>query len=126
MHVPPTLQAAIGARIDRLTPTAKRTLNAAAVIGARFRADLLERLLDNTDLTPLIEAELVDQVGIGEDAEYAFHHPLTQKVAYESQLKAARSELHRRAAAIMQQRHAAATGEGAAMIADPVSRPQAT
>ena len=117
VHVPPTLQAAIGDRIDRLTPSAKRTLNAAAVIGARFRAELLERLLERTDLTPLIEAELVDQVTYGDDAEYAFHHPLTQKVAYESQLKAARSDLHRRAAAMMQQTNAAATGEGAAMIA---------
>lgn len=117
VHVPPTLQAAIGDRIDRLTPSAKRTLNAAAVIGARFRAELLERLLDRTDLTPLVEAELVDQVTYGDDAEYAFHHPLTQKVAYESQLKAARSDLHRRVAVIMEQTNAAATGEGAAMIA---------
>ncbi|OBH58455.1 hypothetical protein A5686_24230 [Mycobacterium sp. E2479] len=117
VHVPPTLQAAIGDRIDRLTPLAKRTLNAAAVIGARFRAELLERLLERTDLTPLIEAELVDQVTYGDDAEYAFHHPLTQKVAYESQLKAARSDLHRRVAAMMLQTSAAATGEGAAMIA---------
>ena len=31
--VPATLQAAIGARIDRLEPAAKRTLNAASVIG---------------------------------------------------------------------------------------------
>ncbi|OBH62808.1 hypothetical protein A5685_22790 [Mycobacterium colombiense] len=117
VHVPPTLQAAIADRIDRLTPSAKRTLNAAAVIGARFRAELLERLLERTDLTPLIEAGLIDQVTNGADAEYAFHHPLTQQVAYESQLKAARSDLHRRVAAMMQQTNAAATGEGAAMIA---------
>jgi len=117
VHVPPTLQAAIGDRIDRLIPSAKRTLNAAAVIGARFHAKLLERLLDRTDLIPLIEAELVDQITYGDDAEYAFHHPLTQKVAYESQLKSARSDLHRRVAAIMEQTNVAATGEGAAMIA---------
>ena len=117
VQVPPTLQAAIGARIDRLTPAAKRTLNAAAVIGARFGAELLERLLDSTDLGPLIEAKLIDQIAIGDEVEYAFHHPLTQQVAYESQLKSARSDLHRRAAAIMQQAAAATTGEGAAMIA---------
>ncbi len=34
--VPATLQATIAARIDRLEPGAKRTLNAAAVIGSRF------------------------------------------------------------------------------------------
>ena len=42
--VPATLHATIGARIDRLEPAAKRTLNAAAVIGSRFDADLLASL----------------------------------------------------------------------------------
>ena len=39
--VPATLYAAIAARIDRLDGAAKQTLNAAAVIGRRFDADLL-------------------------------------------------------------------------------------
>ena len=41
VSVPATLQAAIAARIDRLAPQAKRTLNAAAVIGLRFSIDML-------------------------------------------------------------------------------------
>ena len=41
VEVPATLQATIGARIDRLGLAAKRTLNAAAVIGSRFDPDLL-------------------------------------------------------------------------------------
>ena len=48
--VPATLQATIGARIDRLGATAKRTLNAAAVIGTRFTPTLLSRLIDGLDL----------------------------------------------------------------------------
>ena len=36
VSVPATLQATIAARIDRLEPAAKRTLNAAAIIGSRF------------------------------------------------------------------------------------------
>ena len=44
VSVPATLQATIGARIDRLDAAAKRTLNAAAVIGSRFDADLLASL----------------------------------------------------------------------------------
>ena len=43
VHVPRTLQAVIAARIDRLDPAAKRTLNAAAVIGSRFTPDMLDR-----------------------------------------------------------------------------------
>src|SRR6202008_218387 len=38
VSVPATVQAAIEARIDRLNTSAKRTLNAASVIGARFSA----------------------------------------------------------------------------------------
>ena len=44
VSVPATLQATIAARIDRLDPKAKRTLSAAAVIGAKFSLDLLETL----------------------------------------------------------------------------------
>ncbi len=49
-NVPATLQATIGARIDRLDPQAKHTLHAAAVIGARFDDELLGTLIDNPDL----------------------------------------------------------------------------
>ena len=44
VSVPLTLQATIAARIDRLDPMAKRTLSAAAVLGARFDMDLLAAL----------------------------------------------------------------------------------
>ncbi|HEV7855118.1 MAG TPA: adenylate/guanylate cyclase domain-containing protein, partial [Mycobacterium sp.] len=44
VSVPATVQAAIEARIDRLTAPAKRTLNAASVVGAHFGADLLAAL----------------------------------------------------------------------------------
>ena len=44
VSVPATVQAAIEARIDRLSTPAKRTLNAASVIGARFGAELLAAL----------------------------------------------------------------------------------
>lgn len=88
IQVPASVQAIIGARIDRLTAKAKHTLNAAAVIGAQFDSELLESLLESPDLAPLIEAELVQQVAFTQRAIYAFCHPLVQAVAYESQLKA--------------------------------------
>jgi class 3 adenylate cyclase len=86
IQVPASVQAIISARIDRLTATAKRTLNAAAVIGLRFDQQLLESLLESTDLMPLIEAELIEQIAFTPQARYAFCHPLIQAVAYESQL----------------------------------------
>src|SRR6516164_2311869 len=116
VSVPATLQATIGARIDRLSPTAKRTLNAAAVIGSRFDTDLLANLIDRPDVAPLIEAELVDQVMFFPHAEYAFRHPLFRTVGYESKLQADRSALHRRLAATIEARGAA--DENAALIAE--------
>ncbi len=117
IHVPASVQAIISARIDRLTATAKRTLHAAAVIGAQFDTELLECLVESTDLAPLTEAELVEQVAATPHATYAFCHPLIQAVAYESQLKAGRSELHRRVAAVMQRTHGGFTGQEAAIVA---------
>ena len=60
--VPATVQAAIEARIDRLNGPAKRTLNAASVIGARFGADLLAVLGIEPAFDVLVKAELIDQV----------------------------------------------------------------
>lgn len=121
IHVPASLQAIIGSRIDRLSAVSKRMLHAAAVIGARFDTALLALILDTTpdavDLTPLIEAQLVELVPRATRVEYAFGHPLIQAVAYESQLKASRSELHRRVAAVMQRTRGGFTGEEAGIVA---------
>ncbi len=114
--VPATLHATIGARIDRLDPVAKRTLNAAAVIGSRFGADLLASLVDDPEVTPLIASELVDQVRFGPLAEYAFRHPLIRAVAIESQLKSDRARLHRRVAAAIEAN--GSVDESAALIAE--------
>jgi adenylate cyclase len=116
--VPATLQATIAARIDRLPVAAKQTLNAAAVIGLRFGAEQLAMLDDEAELGELIDAELVDQVRLTPHAEYAFHHPLIRTVAYETQLKSDRVELHRRLATAIAQRHPDSLDENAALIAE--------
>jgi adenylate cyclase len=118
VSVPASLQAAIAARIDRLDDVAKRTLNAAAVIGLRFSADLLAELVDQTVLSELVRVELIDQVRFTPRAEYAFHQPLIRSVAYESQLKADRAALHRRLAAAIELRDPDSADENAALIAE--------
>ena len=47
-----------------------------------------------------------------------FHHPLIRAVAYESQLKSDRAELHRRVAAAIQEHDPASADENAALIAE--------
>ena len=118
VDVPATLHATIGARIDRLDAVAKRTLNAAALIGSRFDADLLSSLVDDPDVAPLIAAELVDQVNFGPVSEYAFRHPLIRAVANDSQLKSNRAQLHRRLASIIEERDPGSADANAALIAE--------
>jgi class 3 adenylate cyclase len=120
VSVPATVQAAIEARIDRLDTPAKRTLNAASVIGARFEAELLTALGIDPVVDKLLSAELIDQVRFTPSAEYAFRHPLIRAVAYESQLKSDRAEVHRRVAAAIESRDPAVAEENAALIAEHV------
>jgi len=122
ISVPGTLQATIAARIDRLARPAKQFLYAAAVVGARFRAELVAPLLDDVDvegaIAELLQVELIDQVMFTPRAQYAFRHPLIRTVAYESQLKAGRTELHRRLAVAIEQQDPGAADENAALIAE--------
>jgi class 3 adenylate cyclase len=116
--VPATLQATIAARVDRLDPRAKRTLNAAAVIGSRFSRGLLEMLGIDPVVEDLVGGEFIDQIKFTGQPEYVFHHPLIRTVAYEAQLKSDRAELHRRVAAAIESRDPAAADENAALIAE--------
>jgi class 3 adenylate cyclase len=116
--VPATVQAAIEARIDRLTAAAKRTVHVASVIGVRFDADLLAALGIDPVLDELLSAELIDEVRFTPHAEYAFCHPLIRAVAYESQLKADRAEVHRRLAAAIQEGAPGSVEQNAALIAE--------
>ena len=118
VSVPATLQAAIAARVDRLSPSAKRTLSAAAVIGSRFSPDFLDSLGIDPVVDELVCAELVDQVAFTPRVEYAFRHPLIRTVAYESQLKSDRAALHRRLAAAIEEREPESIDENAALIAE--------
>jgi adenylate cyclase len=114
--VPPTLQAAIAARVDRLSPAAKRTLNAAAVIGSRFSPELVSALGTDPVFDELVSVELIDQIGFTPRIEYVFRHPLIRTVAYESQLKSDRAGLHQQLVAAIEQRGSA--DENAVLIAE--------
>ena len=94
-------------------------LSAAAVIGSRFSLDLLDNAgRSNLSVDDLVAAQLIDQVSFTRQPEYVFHHPLIRTVAYESQLKSDRAELHRRLAAAIESRDPAAAEENAALIAE--------
>jgi class 3 adenylate cyclase len=118
VSVPATVQATIAARIDRLDPAAKRIVSGAAVIGSKFSRDLLKTLGIDPGLEDLTDGELIDQITFTGDPTYVFHHPLIRTVAYESQLRSDRAEMHRRVAAAIESRDPAAADENAALIAE--------
>ncbi|OBI71376.1 adenylate/guanylate cyclase domain-containing protein [Mycobacterium sp. E740] len=118
--VPPTVQAVLAARIDRLSAEAKAILNSAAVIGTQFDVDTLKVLRPEVPpqgLVELVSAELIDQTEFAPRQRYCFHHPLVRTVAYDSQLSSTRSRAHRRLATAIETHDPSATDENAALIA---------
>ncbi len=118
LSIPATVQAAIEARVDRLSAPSRRTLEAASVIGARFGPELLASLGLDAEFAELLDAELIDQVGFTPHTEYAFRHPLIRAVAYESQLKSDRAQWHRRVATAFEQCARGSVEDNAALIAE--------
>ena len=118
VSMPATVQATIAARIDRLHPAAKRTLSAAAVISAKVDRNLLESLGIDPAPEDLVRGQFLDQISFTRNPEYEFHHPLIRTVAYESQLKSDRADLHRKVAAAIETRAPLAADENAALIAE--------
>ncbi|MET0154241.1 MAG: adenylate/guanylate cyclase domain-containing protein, partial [Candidatus Binatia bacterium] len=92
LAVPPTVQAVLAARIDRLGEREKEVLQTAAVLGKEFPLRLLAKVsaIPQTALEallqPLVAGEFLYEESFFPEAIYAFKHPLTQEVAYRSQL----------------------------------------
>ncbi|MGE0486678.1 MAG: AAA family ATPase [Gammaproteobacteria bacterium] len=123
LQVPPTVQALLAARIDRLGEREKQVLYTAAVIGREFPRPLLETVLPDLGdafdgaLANLLAAELVHERALYPVAEYAFKHPLTHEVALHAQLGAARRARHAAIAQAIAAAVAARPDEQAGLLA---------
>jgi class 3 adenylate cyclase/tetratricopeptide (TPR) repeat protein len=101
-QIPPTVQAILAARIDRLPPEDKPLLQAASVIGKDVPFTLLQAIADMPEeslrrgLTNLQAAEFLYETSVFPDLEYTFKHALTHEVAYASVLHDRRRALHAR------------------------------
>ncbi len=104
IRVPPTVQAILASRIDRLAPAEKELLQTLAVLGREFSLGLIKRVTGKSDdelepmLTGLRLAEFIYEQPAFPDIEYIFKHALSQEVAYNSVLVEHRRLLHERAA----------------------------
>ncbi len=108
LKIPPTVQAILAARIDRLPADAKDLLQTLAVIGREFPVALVRRLLSTSDdelnrmLSDLQMAEFIYEQPATGDIEYIFKHALTQEVAYHALLVQRRKLLHERAGEVLE------------------------
>jgi tetratricopeptide (TPR) repeat protein len=112
MHIPPTVQAVLAARIDRLPPEEKRLLQTAAVIGTEVPWPLLQAIADEPDealhrgLAHLQAAEFLYETRLFPEREYTFKHALTHEVAYGGLLRERQRRLHAHIVAAIEQREA--------------------
>lgn len=123
--VPVTVQAVLAARIDRLDHDAKGLLQVASVLGKEVSAEALGMAanLSEEEIEPalreLIEGGFLYEAELYPQRLLAFRHPLTQEVAYGTQLAEQRAATHAAAArALVELNPPDRWDELAALIAD--------
>lgn len=101
VHVPPTIQALLEARLDKLDRTERAAAEPAAVIGLEFERAAVESLALPA-LRPSVGAQLdllsrkrFIRPALGERSTiYRFHHHLVRETVYNGLLKRARATMH--------------------------------
>ncbi|MGH7934036.1 MAG: adenylate/guanylate cyclase domain-containing protein [Candidatus Binataceae bacterium] len=104
LKIPPTVQAILASRIDRLPADEKDLLQTLAVMGKEFPLGLVRKVAGESDdelermLGDLQLGEFIYEQPALPDVEYTFKHALTHEVAYGSVLNERRKPLHERTA----------------------------
>jgi class 3 adenylate cyclase/tetratricopeptide (TPR) repeat protein len=102
LHIPPTVQGVLAARIDRLAPEEKALLQQLSVIGRQFPMSLVRQVITQPEadlyrlLASLQHKEFLYEQPAFPESEYLFKHALTQEVAYGTVLQEQRKVLHER------------------------------
>lgn len=123
IEVPVAVHEIVAARLDRLPVEEKRAVQVASVMGRRFSARLVERLLApagisvDEKLRTLHEAGVIRPAATGADDDFVFAQALTQEVAYQGLLLKQRRELHNQVAVALAEHHGDAPGEHSAVLA---------
>jgi len=103
--LPASVQSLLNARIDRLSQRDRALLQAAAVIGRRFDAELLRAVAEADPAGPLDTAAALDLVHRDQKSGgYSFKHALVRDALYQSLLTAPRAALHLKVAEEVERR----------------------
>ena len=120
LPVPPTIQALLGARIDRLPEDDRTLLTHVSVEGALFHRESMRELAPvalrpvvDRSLGELVRRDLIrpERAAFGDDDAFRFRHILIRDAAYRSLPKATRAELHERFGGWLEEAHAGRLGE---------------
>jgi class 3 adenylate cyclase/tetratricopeptide (TPR) repeat protein len=108
--IAPSVQAVLAARIDRLAPSQKRVLQAAAVIGKDLRLPWLRGIADDPDevdhhVAALRAADFIHEVPGPIEPLYTFKHALTHEVAYTGILNDRKRVLHGKVVDVIEALH---------------------
>ncbi len=103
LHVPPTIQALLAARLDTLATGERSVIEPASVVGYMFPDAAVTALAPPdvsphvmTELTTLAQKHLVLPVEEGDELQHRFQHIMIRDTAYDGILKRARADLHER------------------------------
>ena len=118
-HLPPSVHGVVLARLDRLAPGDRRAIEAAAILGQRFRIADLNALLGDAAYEP---AELARRHLVrSEGAEIAFAHALVRDGVYASLTHERRAQFHRAAARLFAAKDPAVSAEHLERAGDPAA-----
>jgi tetratricopeptide (TPR) repeat protein len=113
LEIPPTIQALLAARIDRLEPEERAVIERASIEGRLFHRGSVAELLPeqarprvSSHLMTLVRKELIrsDRATVAGDDGFRFGHILIRDAAYDSLPKRLRADLHERFADWLQAR----------------------
>ena len=103
LHVPPTIQALLAARLDTLAGGERSVIEPASVVGYVFADAAVSALTPpevtprvRTELTSLAQKHLVSRVDEGDESHHRFQHIMIRDTAYDGILKRARADFHER------------------------------
>jgi predicted ATPase len=119
--VPAALESMLLARIDNLSGSARRTAQAAAIVGRTFLYSVLRRVCPDEslerDLTILVRTGIVRESRRYPELEYSFTHVLLREAALSTLTRASRRELYGRVAAAFEELFADSLDEHVELLA---------
>jgi class 3 adenylate cyclase/tetratricopeptide (TPR) repeat protein len=121
--LPATVEAVVGARIDRLSEPQKEVLQIGAIIGKEFPLEVMRAVAGIAEpaLQPMLDqlcaSEMIQPCMTSAGASFSFRHPLIQEVVYAMQLRSRRTPLHAAVADTIKRFDWGLTDESAGLLA---------